>query len=108
MGAAPRDEQGVASGVLSTGRVIGQSLSVAVAGAVFIRFGASAVGVALEAGRRTLTAGQVRALQQTFVAGLHAAFVVCAVLAAVGVATALVQGKESDAPTPLRKVDLSL
>ena len=100
MGAAPPDEQGVASGTLATFRVIGQSLSVAVAGAVFTSFGAAAAGAALAAGRETLSVEQVRALQQTFVTGLHAAFLVCAVLAAVGVVTALVRGKESGAPGP--------
>jgi hypothetical protein len=92
MGAAPPDGQGVASGTLATFRVIGQSLSVVVAGAVFTSFGATAAGAALAAGRETLSVEQVRALQQTFVTGLHAAFVVCAVFAAVGVVTALVTG----------------
>jgi len=102
MGAAPPDELGVASGTLATGRVIGQSLSVAVAGAVFTSFGAAAAGAALTAGQET-SVEQVQALQQTFVTGMHAAFVVCAVFAAVGVVTALVRGKESGAPSPLRK-----
>jgi len=103
MGAAPADEQGVASGTLSTGRVIGQSLSVAVAGAVFTSFGAAAAGASLAAGRNTLSVAQVGALQQTFVTGLHAAFVVCAVLAGVGVVTALVRGKDTGASTSLMK-----
>src|SRR5205823_10535227 len=34
MGAAPRERQGVAAGMLATGRTMGQSLSVAIAGAV--------------------------------------------------------------------------
>jgi MFS family permease len=93
MGAAPAEEQGVASGVLSTTRVVGQSLSVAVGGAVFTSVGGAAAGTALAAGRETLRVQQV--LQHTFVAGLHAAFVVCAALAAVGVVTALVRGKET-------------
>jgi hypothetical protein len=104
MGAAPAEEQGVASGARATTRVIGQSLSVAVAGAVFTSFRGAAAGAALSAGRATLSVEQVRALQHTFVSGLHAAFVVCAVLAAGGVVTALFRGKESGAPTPLRKV----
>jgi hypothetical protein len=94
MGAAPPDELGVASGVLASGRVIGQALSVAVAGAVFTSFGGAAAGAALTAGRETLSAEQARTLQQTFVTGLHAAFVVCAVVAALGVATALLRGAE--------------
>jgi MFS family permease len=100
MGAAPPDEQGVASGILATARIMGQSLSVAVAGAVFTSFGGAAAGATLAANRETLSVAQVQALQQTFVTSLHAAFVVCAVLAAVGVVTALVRGKESGAPTP--------
>src|SRR6202000_1199386 len=44
MAAAPRHAQGVASGVLATGRVLGQSLSVALAGAVFAAAGGAAAG----------------------------------------------------------------
>jgi EmrB/QacA subfamily drug resistance transporter len=94
MAAAPRQEQGEASGILSTGRVIGQSLSVALAGAVFAAFGAAAAGNLLETQRHTLSAAQVAALQQTFVGGLHTAFVVCAAVAAIGVVTALTRGGE--------------
>jgi EmrB/QacA subfamily drug resistance transporter len=94
MGAPPPQEQGVASGVLATGRVIGQSLSVAVAGAVFTSVGAAAAGTMLATQRRTLSPAQVLALQHTFVTGLHAAFVVCAALAAVGIVTALVRGDD--------------
>jgi EmrB/QacA subfamily drug resistance transporter len=97
MGAAPPDQQGIASGILATGRVIGQSLSVAVAGAVFASFGATAAGATLAASREVLTVDQTVALQQTFVIGLHAAFVACAVLAAVGVVTALARGSETGA-----------
>ena len=98
MGAAPPDELGVASGILASGRVIGQSLSVAVAGAVFTSFGGAAAGAALAAGRETLSVEQARALQQTFVTGLRAAFVACAVLAALGVVTALLRGAEGGDP----------
>jgi EmrB/QacA subfamily drug resistance transporter len=98
MGAAPPNELGVASGMLATGRVMGQSLSVAVAGAVFTSFGGAAAGAALAAGRETLRMEQARALQQTFVAGLHAAFMVCALLAALGVVTALLRGAEGGDP----------
>jgi hypothetical protein len=52
MGAAPPDEQGVASGTLATVRVIGQALSVAVAGAVFTSLGGAAAGAALAAAGR--------------------------------------------------------
>jgi MFS family permease len=94
MGAAPPNELGVASGTLATGRVIGQSLSVAVTGAVFTSLGGAVAGAALSAGRGTLSLEQTRSLQQTFVTGLHAAFVVCAVIASLGVVTALLRGAE--------------
>jgi EmrB/QacA subfamily drug resistance transporter len=94
MGAAPPNELGVASGTLATGRVIGQSVSVAVAGAVFTSFGGAAAGAALAAGRGTLSLEQARALQETFVTGLRAAFIACALFAALGVVTALLRGAE--------------
>lgn len=103
MGAAPPEEQGVSTGTMATFRVIGQSLSVAVAGAVFMNFGGAAAGAALAAGRETLRIEQVGALHQTFEKGLHAAFVVCAVFAAVGVVAALGRGRESGALYPRRK-----
>src|SRR5204863_9672736 len=39
MGAAPRNAQGEASGLLATGRVVGQSMSVALTGTVFAALG---------------------------------------------------------------------
>jgi hypothetical protein len=65
----------------------------------------------LAAGRETLSVEQVQTLHQTFVTGLHAAFVVCAVLGAVGVVTALLRGAEGVIPpsiehcTPRRRHD---
>jgi EmrB/QacA subfamily drug resistance transporter len=95
VGAARPPEQGIASGVLATGRVIGQGLSVAVAGAVFTSWSGAAAGSALAAGRGVLSAEQVQALQHTFVNALHAAFLVCAALAAIGVAAAIFRGSQS-------------
>jgi EmrB/QacA subfamily drug resistance transporter len=96
MGAAPRERQGTASGFLATGRVVGQSVSVALAGAIFVGAGANAAGsqlAAIHAGQAA-TPAQVAALQQTFVAGFSSAFVVCAAIAALGVLTSLVRGSE--------------
>jgi EmrB/QacA subfamily drug resistance transporter len=107
MGAAPPNELGVASGTLATGRVVGQSLSVAVAGAVFTSFGGAAAGAALTVGRETLSVEQTLALQQTFVTGLHAAFVVCALLAALGVVTALLRGAEGGDSSSVSVLDLT-
>jgi MFS family permease len=47
LGAAPRDRQGLAGGLLATGRVLGQCASIALAGAVFAGFGGARAGQAL-------------------------------------------------------------
>jgi len=96
MAAAPRSEQGEASGLLGTGRVVGQSLSVALAGAVFASLGGAVAGAQLLAGRegQPLSAEQIARLQGTFVGAFHAALLVCASLAAIGIFTALVRGSE--------------
>jgi EmrB/QacA subfamily drug resistance transporter len=69
MGAAPKDRQGVAAGMLATGRTMGQAMSVAIAGAVFAAFGAG-------------------------LRGFQAAMVACAVIAAGGIVTSLLRGRE--------------
>jgi MFS family permease len=96
MGAAPRNQQGTASGFLATGRVVGQSISVALAGAIFVAFGGATAGLILSSNQtsQTLSPEQVIYLQQTFINGFHAAFIVCACVAAFGVLTSLVRGKE--------------
>jgi EmrB/QacA subfamily drug resistance transporter len=93
MGAAPRDQQGSASGFLATGRVVGQSVSVAIAGAIFAGFGGAAAGRALISNPALSPAG-ISALQQTFATSFHAAFIACAAIAAFGVLTSLVRGNE--------------
>ena len=96
MGAAPRNQQGTASGFLATGRVVGQSLSVALAGAIFAAFGGATAGLILSSNQssQSLSPEQVIHLQQTFINGFHAAFITCACVAAFGVLTSLVRGKE--------------
>lgn len=100
IGAAPRVQRGIASGFLATGRVVGQSLSVALAGAVFASFGGAAAGSALAGlSSQRLDAARVIALRSAFDAGFHGAFVVCATIAAIGVVTSLVRGRERTART---------
>jgi len=70
---------------------MGQSLSVAVAGAVVATLGGAAAGRTLASDRQTLSGAQRAALQHTFVTGLRAAFLVCAGLAALGVLATLVR-----------------
>lgn len=93
MGAAPRDAQGEASGLLATGRVIGQSTSVALTGTIFTALGAATAGTLLSApAARNLTSIHLLALQSTFVSGFHAALLICALCAAFGIFTALARG----------------
>lgn len=99
MGSAPRSEQGVASGFLATGRVIGQSTSVALAGAVFTSLGGALAGAQLEAlrgghGPRSYPPQFLATLQNTFISSFHATFLVCAAVAVIGVGASLVRGKE--------------
>ncbi len=97
MGAAPRNQQGAASGFLATGRVVGQSISVALAGAIFAAFGGATAGLVLSSNQtsQALSSEQINLLQQTFTNGFHAAFIACACVAAIGVLTSLVRGKEN-------------
>lgn len=94
MGSAPRNRQGVAAGFLATGRVVGQSVSVALAGAIFTSLGGAIAGAVLARGLQHLSTEHISALQNTFTNGFHTAFIVCAAIAALGVFTSLVRGKE--------------
>ncbi len=96
MGAAPRARQGTAAGFLATGRVMGQSVSVALAGAIFAGLGAARAGAILSSGH-PLPPALAAGLQSTFTTGFHSAFIVCAAIAAVGVFASLVRGKERKA-----------
>ncbi len=95
MSAAPQNEQGIASGVLATGRVIGQAISVALAGSLFAAFGAAAAGIVLSTPNQHLSPAKIDILQHTFIAGFHAAFLACAAFAAIGILTSLVRGNEN-------------
>ena len=94
MGAAPRNEQGEASGLLATGRVIGQSMSVALTGSIFAALGGAAAGALLSSPQaHHLDAASTQALQQAFVTSFHAALLICAAFAALGIFTALARGR---------------
>ena len=96
IGSAPATRRGVASGFLATGRVIGQSLSVALAGAIFAGLGGARAGqILLTEQARSAPPEQISMLQHTFVMSFHTAFLVCAAIAAIGVVTSLVRGKEA-------------
>ena len=94
MGAAPRHQQGIGSGFMALGRVVGQSVSVALAGAIFTSLGGAEAGALLRQSVQRLPPAELASLQNTFTTAFHTTFIVCAVIAAVGVFTSLVRGKE--------------
>lgn len=93
MGAAPRSAQGEASGLLATGRVIGQALSVAMMGTIFTSLGGSVAGNLLADHTHQFSSEKLAALQQMFMNGFHAALMGCAAFAALGILTAMARGK---------------
>jgi EmrB/QacA subfamily drug resistance transporter len=97
LGSAPRNQQGSASGFLATGRTMGQSLSVALSGAIFAGLGGADAGLLLAANHSQVVPGQLVALQHTFTSSFQATFIVCACIAAIGIFTSLVRGKEEKA-----------
>jgi len=98
MNAAPVSEQGESSGLLATGRVLGQSLSVALAGAIFTGLGSAEAGRSLIVAktRFPVAAAEISALQIRFLTGFHAALLVCAGIAAAGIFAALTRGAETE------------
>jgi hypothetical protein len=94
LGSAPAHRQGLASGILATGRVVGQSLSVAIAGTVFAALGGA------RAGRALVTAhpgAELDALRASFLHGFRYAILTLACLALAAAATALARGPHSAA-----------
>jgi EmrB/QacA subfamily drug resistance transporter len=87
LGAAPPERQGVAGGLLATGRVLGQSLSIALSGAVFAGLGAADAGRELVA-REASTSASSR-LVEVFLSGYRAALWVSAGCALLGMLIAL-------------------
>src|SRR5881296_1924027 len=96
MNAAPANEQGESSGLLATGRVLGQSLSVALAGAIFAGLGGAQAGRTLIETNHSLSEGEISAMQLTFLRGFHAALLVCSAIAAAGIFAALARGPETE------------
>ncbi len=95
MNAVPPGKQGEASGLLATGRVIGQSLSVALTWAVFAGLGGASAGRALAATPgRAVASEDIAALQQAFLSGFKGALMGCAAVAAAGLLATLIRGDE--------------
>ncbi|MFN8557643.1 MAG: MFS transporter [Dehalococcoidia bacterium] len=85
MGQVPRTMLGIGSGTIATGRNIGQSLGLAMAGTVFTSFAASAAGVGIAA------AGAGPLPPSATLAGIHAAFTAAAALSLLSVAVSFVR-----------------
>ena len=93
MSAVPTDQSGTASGLIATTRVVGQALSVALAGAIFVGLGGAAAGATLVAGGASTAAGDA-ALDVTFITAIHAALLVSALLAAAGAVMSLARPQQ--------------
>ena len=102
MNAAPASEQGESSGLLATARVLGQSLSVALAGAIFAGLGGAQAGRSLIAMRAhfPLVAGEINLAQLRFLTGFHTALLASAGIAAAGIFAALTRGAEAKLVMP--------
>ena len=104
MNSAPAGEQGESSGLLATGRVLGQSLSVALAGAIFAGLGGAEAGQTLFQARTNPSglASEMAATQMKFLTGFHAALLVCAGIAAAGIFAAFARGAETQTEIPAK------
>ncbi len=87
LGSAPRNLQGNASGFLATARTMGQSLSVAIASAIFVGLGGAAAGNLIVTHTNLV---QLPLYQHTFDMAFQGAFIACATIAAIGIFASLV------------------
>ncbi len=88
LSSVPPQRLGIASGFLSTVRVLGQSSSVALSGAIFTSLGGAQAGEALSQ-KLGLPAAQ---LQAVFLHAFHLAMLTCMTIASIGVFTSLMRG----------------
>jgi MFS family permease len=90
MSSVPREEIGLASGTLGTVRSAAQSIGVAILGGVVASSMPAGAFEALSEGGSVASGGTA----QLFVMGMHEAFLIAALLSAIGVITSLVRGKD--------------
>ncbi len=88
LSSVPPQRLGIASGFLNTVRVLGQSSSVAVSGAIFASLGGARAGAALSQ-KLGLPAAQLKAV---FLHAFHVAMLTCMIIASIGVFTSLMRG----------------
>jgi EmrB/QacA subfamily drug resistance transporter len=90
MGSVEKRQLGVASGTLATMRTTGQTLSLAMTGAVVATVASSKVVSSLFTG---VDPSQVAVESTAFIHGMSLAFVVCAIVAFIGAVFSFVRGK---------------
>jgi EmrB/QacA subfamily drug resistance transporter len=93
MSSVPREEIGLASGTLGTVRSAAQSMGVAVMGGIVAASMPAGAFAALSDGGSVASAG----IAQFFVTGMHEAFLIAALLSAIGVFTSLLRGDDKRA-----------
>ena len=96
MGSVDRSKLGVASGTLSTMRATGQSIGLAMVGAVI----ASALPPQTVLQLLTGLTGQDFVARDDFILGMRTLFLVASAISAVGTFASLVRGRESSEPIP--------
>jgi EmrB/QacA subfamily drug resistance transporter len=88
LSSVPPQRLGIASGFLSTVRVLGQSSSVALSGAIFTTLGGAQAGAALSQGWGL----PAEPLQAVFIHAFHVTLLTCMLVASIGVLTSLMRG----------------
>ncbi|MGA9821377.1 MAG: MFS transporter [Desulfobaccales bacterium] len=88
LSSVPQERLGIASGFLNTVRVLGQSSSVAVSGAIFASWGGAQAGAALSQ-NLGIPAAQLKVV---FTHAFQAAMLTCMIVASIGVFTSLMRG----------------
>jgi len=94
MGCVEKKNLGVASGMVSTMRTTGQSLSLAVVGAVIATVASTSVISSLFSGASPL---DIALEAPAFVHGMSSAFIVCAAIAAIGAVFSFARGPKQSA-----------
>ena len=92
MGSVRKDQIGVASGTISTMRTVGQSLSLVVMAAVIAAVAGSDIADLIFGGG---SVGDIDAVQEQFLNGMQAAFLVAAGIAVLGAITSSARGPKS-------------
>jgi EmrB/QacA subfamily drug resistance transporter len=88
LSSVPPQRLGIASGFLATVRVLGQSSSVALSGAIFTSLGGAQAGAALSQNPGL----PLRSLQAVFTQAFHITILACMAIAGMGVITSLLRG----------------